>query len=86
MARAHRVRSLGGVHRVADPDRPVASSSGRAAVRRRVRITLLVATSMGFILNLLMFIAFDLVTVALALLCFYTYPAMVAVVNVVARP
>jgi drug/metabolite transporter (DMT)-like permease len=48
----------------------------------RVRITLFVATSMGFFLNLLMFIAFDLVTVALALLCFYSYPAMVAAINV----
>ena len=30
-----------------------------------------------------MFIAFDRITIALALLGFYTYPAMVAVVNVV---
>ena len=37
---------------------------------------------MGFTLNLAMFIAFDLVTVALALLGFYTYPVIVAVVNV----
>ena len=37
---------------------------------------------MGFTLNLAMFIAFDLITVALALLGFYTYPVMVAVANV----
>ena len=48
----------------------------------RARTTLFVAAVMGFTLNLCMFIAFDRVTVALALLGFYTYPAMVAVVNV----
>ena len=37
---------------------------------------------MGFTLNLAMFISFDLVTIALALLGFYTYPVIVAVVNV----
>ncbi|MGZ9275957.1 MAG: DMT family transporter [Candidatus Limnocylindrales bacterium] len=45
-------------------------------------VTLLVAALMGFTLNLAMFIAFDRITVALALLGFYTYPAMVAVVSV----
>jgi drug/metabolite transporter (DMT)-like permease len=45
------------------------------------RVSLLVAALMGFTLNLCMFIAFDRITVALALLGFYTYPAMVAVVN-----
>ena len=49
---------------------------------RRQRITLLVAATMGFTLNLSMFFAFDRITVALALLGFYTYPAMIAVVNV----
>lgn len=48
----------------------------------RARTTLLVAAVMGFTLNLCMFIAFDRITVALALLGFYTYPAMVAAVNV----
>lgn len=47
------------------------------------RTTLLAAAAMGFTLNLCMFIAFDRITVALALLGFYTYPAMVAVANVV---
>ena len=49
---------------------------------RGARLSLAVAAVMGFTLNLAMFIAFDLVTVALALLGFYTYPVMVAVVNV----
>ena len=49
---------------------------------RAARLTLGVAALMGFTLNLAMFIAFDLVTVALALLGFYTYPVMVAVANV----
>ncbi|MFL5721695.1 MAG: DMT family transporter [Chloroflexota bacterium] len=46
------------------------------------RVSLAVAAMSGFLLNLSMFIAFDLVTVALALLGFYTYPVIVAVVNV----
>jgi drug/metabolite transporter, DME family len=49
---------------------------------RRTRTMLLVAAVVGFTLNLAMFIAFDRITVALALLGFYTYPAMVAAVNV----
>ncbi len=50
---------------------------------RRAKTTLLLAGLMGFSLNVCMFFAFDRITIALALLCFYTYPAMVAVVNVV---
>jgi DME family drug/metabolite transporter len=46
------------------------------------RVSLVVAALAGFLLNLSMFIAFDLVTVALALLGFYTYPVIVAVANV----
>ena len=49
---------------------------------RGARLSLAVAAVMGFTLNLAMFISFDLVTVALALLGFYTYPVMVALVNV----
>jgi DME family drug/metabolite transporter len=49
---------------------------------RTARLSLALAALVGFTLNLAMFIAFDLVTVALALLGFYTYPVMVAVVNV----
>jgi drug/metabolite transporter, DME family len=49
---------------------------------RGARVSLAVAALMGFTLNLAMFISFDLVTVALALLGFYTYPVMVALVNV----
>lgn len=52
------------------------------ALRPRVQVTLFVAMMMGFLLNVLMFVAFDLVTVALALLCFYTYPALVAAANI----
>jgi DME family drug/metabolite transporter len=37
----------------------------------------------GTVLNLCMFFAFDRITIALALLGFYTYPALVAVANVV---
>lgn len=60
---------------------------GRPAVRfrhlpRRARASLLVAGLMGFTLNISMFFAFDRITIALALLCFYTYPAMVAIANV----
>ena len=50
---------------------------------RHARVTLLVAALMGLTLNVCMFFAFDRITIALALLGFYTYPAMVAVVNVV---
>ncbi len=49
---------------------------------RGARLSLGVAALMGFTLNLAMFISFDLVTIALALLGFYTYPVIVAVVNV----
>ena len=48
----------------------------------RARASLAVAAVMGFTLNLCMFIAFDRITVALALLGFYTYPVMVAIGNV----
>jgi len=46
------------------------------------RLMLGIAALTGFTLNFAMFIAFDLVTIALALLAFYTYPAMVAVAGV----
>jgi drug/metabolite transporter (DMT)-like permease len=49
---------------------------------RTERSTLLVAALLGFALNLAMFISFDVITIALALLGFYTYPVIVAVVNV----
>jgi drug/metabolite transporter (DMT)-like permease len=48
----------------------------------RARILLGVAGFTGFALNLAMFIAFDRITVALALLGFYTYPALVAIAAV----
>lgn len=61
---------------------------GRSAIVRSgevssaARIALGAAAVAAFSLNLAMFIAFDRITVALALLGFYTYPAMVAVVAV----
>ncbi|HEY7937848.1 MAG TPA: DMT family transporter [Candidatus Limnocylindrales bacterium] len=52
-------------------------------VRRQAVGALAVAAAAGIILNLAVFIAFGRITVALALLAFYTYPAMVAVVAIV---
>ena len=49
---------------------------------RRAAGSLALATLAGLLLNLAIFAAFDRTTVALALLGFYTYPAMVAVVAV----
>jgi DME family drug/metabolite transporter len=49
----------------------------------RARAAMLAAALAGTILNLCMFIAFDRITIALALLGFYTYPALVAIANVV---
>jgi DME family drug/metabolite transporter len=49
----------------------------------RAKAALLAASLAGTVLNLCMFIAFDRITIALALLGFYTYPAFVAVANVV---
>jgi drug/metabolite transporter, DME family len=48
----------------------------------RARVTMLAAALAGTVLNLCMFIAFDRITIALALLGFYTYPALVAIANV----
>lgn len=47
------------------------------------RLSLASAAVMGFTLNMCMFVAFDRITVALALLGFYTYPVLVAVANVI---
>jgi drug/metabolite transporter (DMT)-like permease len=46
------------------------------------RVALGVAVVCGFTLNLGMFLAFDRMSVAVALLAFYTYPAMVAAVEI----
>jgi len=54
-----------------------------ADVPARARVSLLAAAICGFSLNMAMFIAFGRITIALALLAFYTYPAMVAVGNLV---
>ncbi|HXU85745.1 MAG TPA: DMT family transporter [Verrucomicrobiae bacterium] len=49
---------------------------------RRDVLALIVAGGAGIALNISTFVAFDLTTVALVLLAFYTYPALVAVVAV----
>ena len=49
----------------------------------RARASLLVAIASGVILNLAIFVAFARITVALALLGFYTYPALVTLAVVV---
>jgi drug/metabolite transporter, DME family len=51
-------------------------------LRVSARAAMLAAALAGTILNLCMFIAFDRITIALALLGFYTYPALVAGANV----
>jgi drug/metabolite transporter (DMT)-like permease len=61
---------------------------GRRLVRlrdldRRARASLAVAVVTGLTLNLAIFAAFERTAIALALLGFYTYPALVAVVAVV---
>lgn len=48
----------------------------------RQRWALLTATITGLTLNVAMFVAFERTTVALVLLAFYTYPALVAIVAV----
>lgn len=64
----------------------IARGNGRRTRLRdldgRARASLALAAMMGFTLNLAMFIAFDRITVALALLGFYTYPVLVAIGNV----
>jgi drug/metabolite transporter (DMT)-like permease len=45
---------------------------------RQVKSSLALAVGAGALLNLAIFVAFDRTTIALALLGFYTYPAMVA--------
>jgi drug/metabolite transporter (DMT)-like permease len=64
------------------------AARGRSIVRpwrigRRQLSLLLLATLMGLVLNMAIFAAFSRVTVAVALLGLYTYPAMVAIVAVV---
>jgi drug/metabolite transporter, DME family len=46
------------------------------------RIALLVATLAGALLNIAMFAAFLRTTIAVALICFYTYPALVTIAAV----
>jgi drug/metabolite transporter, DME family len=65
----------------------LAASRGRPVIRpwhlgRRQQVSLGLATLMGLLLNMAIFAAFSRVTIAVALLAFYTYPAMVAVVAI----
>jgi len=53
-----------------------------AGVPRRERLALGLAVVMGSTVNLAIFFAFERIPIALALLCFYMYPAMVAAVGV----
>ena len=50
---------------------------GVAALSSRARLSLFVAVLTGIVLNLAIFVAFGRITIALALLGFYTYPALV---------
>lgn len=56
---------------------------GIRAMSIRARVSLLAATASGVILNLAIFVAFGRITIALALLGFYTYPALVTLAVVV---
>jgi drug/metabolite transporter (DMT)-like permease len=57
---------------------PRAAWANLSGSSRSARTGLLLAVVLGSALNLAMFLAFDRTTIALALLGFYTYPAMVA--------
>lgn len=65
-----------------DSGRPAEATVPPRRTASRELATLAVATLVGLVLNLAIFGAFSRVTVALALLAFYTYPAMVAVAAV----
>ncbi len=49
---------------------------------RSERRSLAIAVACGAGLNIAMFVAFDRITIALALLCFYTFPAMIASLDI----
>jgi DME family drug/metabolite transporter len=53
---------------------------GLRSLSGRARLSLLVAVVAGVLLNLAIFVAFGRITIALALLAFYTYPALVTAV------
>lgn len=59
-----------------------AARSGLRTLDRRGRASLATAATMGLVLNVCIFIAFGRITIALALMLFYTYPALVAAVGV----
>jgi drug/metabolite transporter (DMT)-like permease len=56
-----------------------------ATLDRRARGALALAAFVGYTLNVAIFVAFDRVTIALALMLFYTWPALVTGVEVAIR-
>lgn len=56
---------------------------GPGAIPGRARVMMLIAASAGALLNLAIFIAFVRISIALSLLVFYIYPALVAVTSVI---
>lgn len=51
----------------------------RRQVARRDRLALTVVTSIAAVVNLAMFVAFSRVAIGVAMICFYTYPALVTI-------
>jgi drug/metabolite transporter (DMT)-like permease len=62
----------------------IASLEALRDLGRRDRAALAVASLMGLTLNVAIFLAFGRIAIGLALMLFYTYPAMVAAVGVLA--
>jgi len=59
-----------------------AARAGLRALDRGGRAALGTAAAMGIVINVCIFLAFGRITIALALMLFYTYPALVAAVGV----
>lgn len=60
-----------------------AAATSFRALERRGRLSLSIAVLMGFTLNVSIFLAFARIPISLALMLFYTYPVMVALVGVI---
>lgn len=60
----------------------VALRGGYRRLDRRGRTAFAVGASMGLVLNVCIFVAFGRITIALALMLFYVYPALVAAAGV----
>jgi drug/metabolite transporter (DMT)-like permease len=63
--------------------RIAAARAGLRDLDRAGRMALGTAAAMGIVVNVCIFLAFGRITIALALMLFYTYPALVAVVGVI---